>query len=162
MVDLSLTTDTAKRGNETDTLTNVEGAIGSSAADTFKGNDFANYFQGGAGKDSYTLGLGSDLVDINFVTESPVGSAVRDVVTDFLVGTDKIDLMGVDADTTVVGNQSFRWVGAAALTGTGQLGYSTTSSGGAIVRGSVDADASSELEILLTGSGPPGALDFYL
>ncbi|MGE3292315.1 MAG: calcium-binding protein, partial [Geminicoccaceae bacterium] len=39
-VDLSLKTDTARRGSETDTLTNVEGAIGSSAADSFKGNEY--------------------------------------------------------------------------------------------------------------------------
>ena len=45
--DLSCTTDTAKRGSETDTLTGIEGAIGSSAADVFKGNEFNNYFQGG-------------------------------------------------------------------------------------------------------------------
>ena len=38
VVDLSLATDTAKRGSETDTLTSIEGAIGSSAGDTFKGD----------------------------------------------------------------------------------------------------------------------------
>ena len=53
VVDLDLATDTAKRGSETDTLTNVEGAIGSSAADTFKGNQLNNYFQGGLGKDTF-------------------------------------------------------------------------------------------------------------
>ena len=42
MFDLSGTTDTAKRGSETDTLTGIEGAIGSSAADVFKGNEFNN------------------------------------------------------------------------------------------------------------------------
>ena len=161
VVDLSLATDTAKRGSETDTLTNVEGAIGSSAADTFKGDELDNYFQGGSGKDTYTLNLGRDLVDINSATESSVGAG-RDVVTDFLTGTDKIDLAGIDADVTQAGNQSFRWVGAAGLgTAPGALGY-FVAGGNRIVRGSVDADASSELEILLTGSGPPGALDFYL
>ena len=52
MFDLSCATDTAKRGSETDTLTGIEGAIGSSAADVFKGNEFNNYFQGGLGKDT--------------------------------------------------------------------------------------------------------------
>ena len=72
-VDLSLATDTAKRGSETDTLTSIEGAIGSSAADTFQGDQFNNYFQGGLGKDTFTGGGGRDLYDFNAVAESGVG-----------------------------------------------------------------------------------------
>ena len=37
-VDLSLATDKATRGSEVDTLSGIEGAIGSSAADSFKGD----------------------------------------------------------------------------------------------------------------------------
>ena len=58
--------------------------------------------------------------------------------------------MGIDADTAIAGNQAFRWVGTAALTGAGQLGY-FTSGGNTIIRGSNDADAASEFEIQLTG-----------
>ena len=36
---------------------------------------------------------------------------------------DIIDLAGVDADSTVPGNESFRWVAKAKLTGAAQLGY---------------------------------------
>ena len=67
-------TDTAKRGSETDTLTGIEGAIGSTAADVFKGNGFNNYFQGGLGKDTFTGGSGRDLYDFNAVAESGVGT----------------------------------------------------------------------------------------
>ena len=101
VVDLSLATDTAKRGGETDTLTSIEGAIGSSAGDTFKGNQLNNYFQGGLGKDTFTGGGGRDLYDVNAVAESGVGATKRDVITDFLHLTDDIDLTGIDADTTV-------------------------------------------------------------
>ena len=50
---VDLVTGAAKRGSETDTLTGLEGAIGSTAGDVFKGNGFNNYFlplgrQGGA------------------------------------------------------------------------------------------------------------------
>ena len=38
VIDLSGTTDTAKRGGETDTLIGIEGALGSSGNDTFKGD----------------------------------------------------------------------------------------------------------------------------
>ena len=68
-----LATDTAKRGSETDTLDRHRGAIGSSAGDIFKGNEFNNYFQGGLGKDTFTGGSGRDLYDFNAVAESGVG-----------------------------------------------------------------------------------------
>ena len=69
--------------------------------------------------------------------------------------------MGIDADTTVAGNQAFRWVGTAALTGAGQVGF-FTSGGNTIIRGSNDADAASEFEIQLNGIKPLTDLDFYL
>ena len=161
VVDLSLATDTAKRGSETDTLTNVEGAIGSSAADTFKGNQFNNYFQGGLGKDKFTGADGRDLYDVNAVAESGVGAAKRDVITDFLHLTDDIDLAGIDANTAVAGNQAFRWVGTSALTGAGQVGF-FTSGGNTIIRGSNDADAAKEFEIQLDGMKVLTVDDFYL
>ena len=103
VVDLSLATDTAKRGTETDTLISIEGAIGSSAGDTFKGDTNANWFQGGLGKDTFTGGSGRDLYDFNAVAECGVGGTNRDVITDFVHLTDDIDLMGIDANSTVAG-----------------------------------------------------------
>ena len=160
-VDLSGTTDTARRGTETDTLTGIEGAIGSAAADTFRGDAAANLFQGGLGKDTASGGAGRDLYDLNAVAESGVGTANRDVITDFAHLADKLDLMGIDADATIAGNQAFRFVGTAALTGAGQAGF-FTSGGNTIVRGSTDADAASEFEIQLNGIVALTAQDFYL
>ena len=160
-VDLSGTTDTARRGTETDTLTGIEGAIGSAAGDTFRGDAAANLFQGGLGKDTATGGAGRDLYDFNTVAESGVGTANRDVITDFAHLADKLDLMGIDADAAIAGNQAFRFVGTAALTGAGQAGF-FTSGGNTIVRLSTDADAASEAEIQLTGIVALTAQDFYL
>lgn len=149
VVDLSTTPATAKRGSETDTLIGIEGAIGSSKADTFKGDANDNEFQGGLGKDTFTGGAGRDTYDFNVVADSPVGAS-RDVIKDFAPGQDVIDVAGIDADTTVPGNQSFRWVGKATLTGAAQLGY-YLSGGNTIVRATNDADAATEVEIQLTG-----------
>jgi len=160
-VDLSLATDKATRGSETDTLYNVEGAIGSSAADTFKGNQYNNFFQGGLGKDTATGGSGRDLYDFNAVADSQAGATTRDLITDFDHLVDKLDLMGLDADTGVAGNQAFRWVGTAALSGPGEVGF-FTSGGTTIIRASNDADAASEFEIQLTGIKALTAVDFYL
>ena len=158
LFDLAATPATARRGGETDTLTAIEGAVGSNAADTFKGDVHDNEFQGGPGKDSYTGGAGRDMYDFNAVADSPVG-ANRDVIKDFVHLSDIIDVAGIDADTTLPGDQSFRWVGRATLTGAAQLGY-YVSGGNTIVRASTDADAAAELEIQLTGQKALTAADF--
>ena len=152
--------DTAKRGTETDTLTGIEGAITAGGNDRLYGDNGNNWFQGGGGKDTFTGGAGRDLYDYNLTSASPVGSG-RDVITDFVHLQDDIDLMGIDANTTVAGNQAFRWVGTAALTGPGEVGY-FTSGGNTIIRMSTDADVASEGEIQLTGIKTLSALDFYL
>ena len=93
------------------------------------------------------------------MADIPAG-ATRDEVTDFVPRpADVIDLAGVDADSTVPGNQSFRWVDKAKLTGAAQLGY-FVSGGMTIVRASTDADAAAELEIQLTGVKTLTAADF--
>ena len=162
MVDLSTSTDTAKRGTETDTLTGIEGAIGSSAADTFKGDANANWFQGGLGKDTFTGGSGRDLYDFNAVAESGITTTTHDVITDFDHLTDDIDLMGIDADSTVAGNQAFHWVGSAAFTGTpGELGF-FTSGGDTIIRASTDTDSPGEFQIRLTGMKALTVDDFFM
>ena len=97
-----------------------------------------------------TGGGGRDTWDFNEVADSPAG-ATRDVVTDFAPGQDVLDLAGIDADSTVPGNQCFRWVDKATLTGAAQLGY-FVSGGMTIVRASTDADAAAEVEIQLTGT----------
>ena len=87
VVDLSTNPATAKRGSETDTLTSIEGAIGSDKADSFKGDGQDNEFLGGLGKDSCTGGGGRDLYAFKTVQDSPAGSG-RDVIKDFVPGQD--------------------------------------------------------------------------
>ncbi|MFZ1425899.1 MAG: M10 family metallopeptidase C-terminal domain-containing protein [Geminicoccaceae bacterium] len=160
VVDLSAKPATAKRGGETDTLTSIEGVIGSSKADVFKGDAANNEFQGGLGKDTATGGAGRDLYAFKTVQDSPAGSG-RDVIKDFAPGQDVIDVSDIDADSTTPGQQSFRWVGKATLTGAAQLGY-YVSGGNTIVRASTDADAKPELEMQLTGNKALTAADFRL
>jgi len=148
-VDLTAIPATARRGGEVDTLTSIEGAIGSSKADRFKGDAGPNWFEGGLGKDIYTGGGFPDTYVFKTVKDSPAGAG-RDVIKDFAPGQDVIDVSDIDADGTTPGQQSFRWVGKAKLTGAAQLGYQV-SGGNTIVRASTDADPKAELEIELTG-----------
>ncbi len=72
-----------------------------------------------------------------------------------------IGVAGIDADKTVPGNQSFRWVGKATLTGGAQLGY-YVSGGNTIIRASTDADGKAEFEIQLNGVKTLTPADFRL
>ena len=150
-----------RRLAQTDTLTGIEGAIGSTKADTFKGDANANWFMGGPGKDTFTGGGGHDFFDFNSTADSGVGAGNRDIIKDFAPGTDHIDLMGIDADANIAGNQAFHFVGTAALTGPAQVGYEI-SGGNTIVHASTDGDAAAEIEIQLTGIKALTATDFYL
>ncbi|MGD9510816.1 MAG: right-handed parallel beta-helix repeat-containing protein [Geminicoccaceae bacterium] len=158
-VTLDLGTGKAKRGGETDTLHDIEGAIGSTRNDVLKGDGDDNWFQGGLGKDSFTGRGGRDLYDYDGTAESRPGA--RDVIKDFAHLTDKLDLMGIDADTTVAGNQTFHWVGTDPLSGPGEVGF-FTSGGNTIVQASTDADAGAEFALQLTGIKALTATDFYL
>jgi Ca2+-binding RTX toxin-like protein len=138
------------------------GAAGLGAADALDGGDTpASSFRGGAGRDSSTGGGGRDLYDYNLAADSLVGTG-RDVVADFAPGVDDLDLAGVDANTTVAGDQAFPFVGTVGLgTTPGAVGY-YSSGGNTIVRASTDADSTAELEIELAGLKTLTVDDFYL
>ena len=159
VVDLSANPATAKRGGETDTLTCIEGAIGSDKADTFKGDASNNEFQGGLGKDTYTGGGGRDLYAFNDRPGQPGRRRPRrDQGLRARPGRDRPQPASTPTAPSP-GHQSFRWVGKATLTGAAQLGY-YVSGGNTIVRASTDADAAAELEIQLTGVKTLTAGDF--
>ena len=149
MVDLSGTTDTAKRGGETDTLIGIEGALGSSGADTLQGRRAEQRVPGRAGKDTMTGGGGRDTWDFNDVADSPAG-ATRDVITDFAPGQDVSTSSG--STPTAPCPATRRSAGSARRRSPARRSSASSSRGGmTIVRASTDADAAPELEIQLTG-----------
>ena len=73
VVDLSLATDTAKRGSETDKLISIEGAIGSSRPTLSRATPTPTGSRAGSARICVSGGSGRDLYDLNAVGES--GSA---------------------------------------------------------------------------------------
>lgn len=65
----------------------IENAIGGTGADVLIGNDASNVLDGGSGADRLTGGLGAD----TFVFKAGYGA---DTISDFGVGSDRIDLTG--------------------------------------------------------------------
>lgn len=144
---------TGNSGNNT--LTGLAGN------DTLNGAGGTDTIVGGAGKDTLTGGAGVDTFDFNALSESGVGAANRDLILDFLQGTDKIDLATIDARTTTSGDQAFSFIGTGAFTAAGQLRY-TTSGGNTIIQGNVDASLGADFEIELVGTVALVATNFVL
>ncbi|WP_321447921.1 VWA domain-containing protein [uncultured Cohaesibacter sp.] len=103
-------------GNHNDTLYGRNGAdslFGGNGNDILQGNLGADRLNGGNGMDRMFAGVDNvrDVFDFNTVLESRVGAAVRDKIFQFDRGEDKIDLSGIDANTSAAGNQAFAFTG---------------------------------------------------
>ncbi|RJL19538.1 hypothetical protein C9E82_15080 [Paracoccus siganidrum] len=108
-----------------------------------------------------TAGSTGDRTDIfvfNSLRDSAKG-ANRDVIRDFVPGTDVIQLSGIDANATLNGDQAFSWSGQQASA----HGLWTVQSGAnRLVRGDVDGDGIHDFEIQVNGVTSLTADDFIL
>jgi Ca2+-binding RTX toxin-like protein len=80
---------------------------GGAGNDTLLGGTDNDLLVGGLGTDTLIGGTGNDIFRFNTSNESLSGVGVRDIITDFLVGTDLMDLNAIDANTVAGGNQDF-------------------------------------------------------
>ena len=155
-VNVNLAVTTAQSGGDAqgDTLFNIENIIGSSHNDTLLGNSIANIISGGLGNDTMTGGDGADIFKYSSVSDSGTAAGLRDIITDFVKGTDKIDL----AD----------FAGTFTFKGTGALGGSVPGvnyaqvSGNTIIGIDADGNGTLDMQIELTGLHTLAASDFLL
>jgi Ca2+-binding RTX toxin-like protein len=149
-----------------------ENVIGSIYNDTITGDAAKNSLNGGAGNDILAGGLGSDILvggsgsDIFkyfSATESTAGALNRDMITDFQLGIDKLDLSAINANPCVIFDQAFTFIGnCGAFTSIGQLRYQVTG-GNLFLYGNVDANfATSEFELQLSGLASIAAANIIL
>jgi Ca2+-binding RTX toxin-like protein len=165
--------DALNGGDGNDTLSGGDGN------DTLNGGAGNDVLTGGLGRDTHTGGPGNDVINYDSTAESPPNILFplpilrRDVINDFngggaflglpLVG-DQIDLVTIDANVLLAGNQAFTFVGGAAADNAGELRYA-----GGLIQGNTDADLAIELEIQLVGAPAlvvnpafPGTTDILL
>jgi uncharacterized delta-60 repeat protein len=135
---------------------------GGSGADTLLGLAGNDLLTGGAGNDSLTGGAGVDTLaggagNDRFIytatTDSGTTALLRDIINDFTVGADKIDVSAIDANTATTGNGTFTWRGTAAINGAGQLSMAFDgTTGTTIISGNVDANLAVDFTIALLGN----------
>jgi Ca2+-binding RTX toxin-like protein len=137
--------------------------FGGAGADTLEGQAGNDTLKGGKGLDILNGGAGFDVFDFDQVSDSPLSGPDTIVFFDGpgAVAGDLIDLSGIDADTTVAGNQAF------IFNSTGTGGLSIVDSGtDTLIRGNTDGDAAFEFVIRITDGAVTAAMytaaDFIL
>ena len=170
----------------------IENAIGGRGNDIIMGNGVGNRLDGGAGNDRIDGGAGSDRIigglgadwliggtgkdvfEFYWLAESLPNKTGQDVIADFEIGTDKIDLRGIDANSLVGGNQAFTFVtdftgspfAADPARHAGQLQWDRGEGRTVLVSGDVNGDGRADFAIQVNVAGfvPPTlhASDFLL
>ena len=140
---------------------------GGAGADTLQGGGGADRLLGGSGNDRLNGGLGADLLtggagaDV-FVIASPA-EARGDRITDFgTMSGDRIDLRGIDAQTALIGNQAFTWIGSGTFSGSAGELRMAVASGTTRVQGDTDGDGQANFQLVLTGIKALIGADFLL
>lgn len=122
--------------------------IGGDGHDRLSGGIGDDVLTGGKGRDTMTGGAGQDTFCFSARSDTGHNKSGRDVIVDFVSGTDRIDLRGIDAHTKEKGNSAFTALvfGKGPFTAAGELRYDAKTG---ILAGSTDKDAAAEFQILL-------------
>jgi len=137
----------------------LEGGAGN---DKLFGGDGNDVLSGGAGNDRLVGGKGADLLSggsgkdmfvFNTLADSTLKASGRDTILDFNgKAGDRIDLSGIDANTTISGNQSFAFIGADQFSKkAGELRFQK-SEADTFIYGDVDGDGNADFAILVSGN----------
>lgn len=134
---------------------NITGNSGNNILYGLAGDDLLNgaagndYLVGGLGADILTGGLGADVFVFNALADST--PAAFDIVQDYVHGMDKIDVVGIDANTSRNGNQTFAYAGQ----NSGVVANSVTwyeSGGNTFVQADVNGNTTADVLIELAGT----------
>ncbi|MGD9508724.1 MAG: calcium-binding protein [Geminicoccaceae bacterium] len=165
---VDLSSGAADFGAGHDVLTRFESIAGSSFGDQLIGDAAVNEIHGSGGADTIvglggadmlTGGVGEDIFLYTAVLDADDGFAVLEEITDFVGGSDRIDLSAIDTDTNAAGDQGFVFIGSAPFT-TGAQAQVRFANG--IVYVDKDNDVGAEMAIALHGVTSMTAADFVL
>jgi serralysin len=126
---------------------------GGGGADTLIGGAGNDWLIGGSGVDNLTGGNSGDTF-VFLLGNSSAASGQHDRITDFVSGTDYIDLSGFDAISSTGSYDQFKFLATAAFSGAaGELNYFYNSSTGVTtLQGDTNGDGVADFAIDLTGN----------
>lgn len=160
--------DIIKLGNSNGNVANggdgVDQIRGGQLADTINGGNDNDKIMGSGGADILTGGAGNDQFRYLLATDSGPG-ANADRITDFTIGSDRLNLTAIDTNPLVDGVQGFAFIGDAAFaaTGTAQVRYGN-SGADLLVQADVNGDGIADMEIIMQGNAGQmlSAADFMM
>ena len=130
---------------------------GNASANVLDGGGLNDILNGKGGKDVLIGGSGSDI----FVFET-VAEARGDTINDFEHGYDRINLVSIDTNANVAGNQSFTFIGTERFHNVaGELHYYHVD-GNAYVSGDINGDGVADFAIKFPGRHSFSNADFVL
>lgn len=130
-------------------ISNFENATGGSGKDKLIASNEANLLKGGGGADTFIFGSKT--------------AANGDKILDFSqAALDKISLSGIDANSTLTGDQAFKFIGTAAFHDkAGELRY-LIKSGDTLIQGDINGDGNADFTITIDASLTLKSGDFIL
>jgi Ca2+-binding RTX toxin-like protein len=136
---------------------------GGAGNDTLNGDSGDDALSGGVGSDKLSGGAGADIFVFTSASDSTVAATGRDMILDFKPADgDRINLKAIDANDALVGDQAFKFIGAATFHKTaGELRY-VIASGDTFVQGDINGDGKADFMIAIDGSFTLKVGDFLL
>ncbi|WP_225008345.1 beta strand repeat-containing protein [Novosphingobium percolationis] len=135
--------------------------LGRDGNDVLRGDSGDDRLVGGLGADTLTGGGGADRFVFAAISDSNAANGV-DHITDFKQKKDVVDVSGIDANSTLAGDQAFAFIGKAAFTAAGQLRFDAVGSHTEL-SGDIDGDHVADFTIILDSAfAALKAADFVL
>jgi D-alanyl-D-alanine carboxypeptidase len=136
--------------------------IGGEGNDVLNGRDGRDTLRGGTGRDVMWGGDDGDRFVFTSIIDSGTTKSSRDLIRDFDEAEDRISLYSIDANTSLEGNQDFRFLGNKAFDGKAAALHFVKQGGNTIIEGDVNGDGRADFQIELFGLHKPSANDFIL
>ena len=124
--------------------------VGDAGDNRLVGNTGNNVITGGLGADILAGGDGNDRFRYTSTDESGTSGMTRDIIRDFAVGHDLIDLLGIDAKVNSPNNNAFTFIGTDQFTAEGQVRVAYNGSN-TIIELNTSGSSGAEMHILLQG-----------
>jgi Ca2+-binding RTX toxin-like protein len=137
--------------------------LGNDGNDLLYGENGKDSLDGGAGQDRYYGGTGADSFFFDDGDFAGLAGATADRIMDFSqLDGDKIDLVEVDANTGLAGDQGFSFIGTGAFTGAAGELRTFQAGGMTYLQGDTNGDGAADFLIRVDGLHTLGSSDFVI